>query len=154
MIRVLLGLAIPALAVAAAAASLVGKGVLFAPRGEAMIVASGPAAGGAVQHAKLDGTGCLAAELLAEAAAPKGAAPDAQRIVTFEVPAGTDRIAVVLQEIPAADPSSGPTLVLAVDAEGRILAVSEDMSGGWRKVANDAEDCLPAAPARKLPGSV
>jgi hypothetical protein len=134
--------------------SLVGKGLLLAPRGEAMVVATS-AAGPVLQPASLDESGCLAAQLLADLARPEGIGAGTERIVSFAVPAGTQRVAVVLQEIPAADPAAGPALVLAVDADGRIIAVSEDAAGAWREVANKAvQNCLPAQQAGKAPGSV
>ena len=152
MIRVLLGVALPALALAGAAVSLVGKGLLLAPQGEPMVVASS-AGEPALQPAEFTGNGCLGAQLLAEVAQPDGVPAGAERVVSFAIPPGTERLAVVLQEIPAADPAAGPTLVLAVDAEGRIIAVSEDGSGAWRAVAEKAiADC--GEPAGKKPGSV
>ncbi len=153
MIRVLLALALPALAMAGVAASLVGKGLLFMPRGEPMLVASSDAAA-EFQPASFDAGNCGRAELFA-APAPSDDGPlgDA-RVVSFALPAGTSRVAVVLQEIPAADPASGPTLVLAVDADGRILAVSDDLSSAWQQVVHSATDCPSLQPGRKPPGSV
>lgn len=153
MIRVLIALALPTLALAGAAVSLAGKGFLSVPRGELMLVASS-GSDAEFQPASFEEGDCGSAQLFAKSA-PAGAGPQTgARVISFALPAGAERIAVVLQEIPAADPASGPTLVLAVDANGRILAVSDDLSAAWRKIADSAPSCPRAPHGRKPSGSV
>lgn len=121
MIRILLGSAVPLLAIGLAAASIGPS--LFAPRGEPIVVAA-PAASG-FELASLDGEACASTRLLAgEAPAPDGAG-SATRIVALALQSGPDHISVAIQEIPADAPGAGATILLLLDVSGRIVAVAD-----------------------------
>lgn len=149
MIRVLLSVVLPCLAAAGATAALVGKNLLLPPRGEPMLVAASTDADPLFHPAGGPALPCAAMPLgVAQTAQDAGVM---QRTVKLTLPDGVERVAVVLQAIPAADPASGPTLILAVDADGRILGVSNDPEADWLNPA--ADDCPPAADP-KAPGAV
>jgi hypothetical protein len=138
MIRLLLGFAVPAVTVALAAVSLIGKGVLTEPRGAPMLVAEAEPFG--LQPAAFDGSDC-AGLVFAEIA--EGAGPHLGVLAL----AG---MAVAVQEIPAGASGTGASLYLAVDAEGHILAIGDTPDFGLSPAAA-AEDCTRPQP---IPGNV
>ena len=148
MLRLILAFALPAASLALAAVSLAGKGLLTEPGGEPMLVADLSGTAG-LAPAGLGGDDCAARLHLTEDA--QAGAPDAH-ILALALQPRPGGLAVAIQEIPAGAPDIGASLYLAVDAQGRILGVSETADFGLGGAA-PVGDCLPAAET-PVPGAV
>lgn len=146
MIRVLLGSAVPLIAISLAAA-FVGPSLL-ASRGEPILVARPGAA--ALELADLDGGPCAVTRLLAgNALLHDGDDDPATRIVALALQSGPDHMSVAIQEIPpgGALPDAGATILLLLDASGRIVAI-ESATAHAADLAEPAmtRNCGDAAP--------
>jgi len=146
MIRALLTFATPAALAALAAAPLVGAGIISAPGGEAMMVATSY---GPLHKASFDGD-CAPARLtkggrldLADAAGI--------RVVALNLREGDGSVAVTLREVPAGGSLAGATLLFLFDASGKVLFAGD--AAALAAEATGEEFALDCAQA-KAPGSV
>jgi len=113
MIRGVVGSVLPVLAVAGAAAALVGPSLIAGPRGEAMVVATGDDA------AKL------------HPASFKPVDCGALRLVALTFGAGAERVSMTLREVAADDAAPHGALLLVLDPAGEVVGVSRaDVFGG------------------------
>ena len=107
MIRALLTLALPILALGAGAASLAGEGVLLGAGGEPIMVRGAEAS---LQKASF-GEGCNASP---------GAA-SLMLVMEVLLADGPEGISVSIHEIPADESNAAATLVFVLDASGKVL---------------------------------
>jgi hypothetical protein len=118
MIRALLTLALPILALGAGAASLAGEGVLLGAGGEPIMVRGAEAP---LQKASFS-EGCNASPFrAAEALADAAGAERLMRIIEVVLADGPEGIAVSIHEIPADESAAAATLVFVLDASGKVL---------------------------------
>jgi len=118
MIRALLTLALPILALGAGAASLAGEGVLLGAGGEPIMVRGAEAP---LQKASFGG-GCNARPFRPAAAMPDVAgAAGLIRIMEVVLADGPEGISVSIHEIPADESNAAATLVFVLDASGKVL---------------------------------
>ena len=146
MIRILLGSALPVLAVGAAA-TLLSPDILTAPRGEPLVMVAPAAAG--LQPASYDGDGCDSTLLFADRFDPRTSTRSGMRIMAFALPASPDEVAVAVEDFPRA-PALPRTVVLIFDESGRLISVGDAEALGVEAAAGLA-DCidLPEADVRK-----
>ena len=112
MIRALLTLSGAAVVAALVAAPLVGQGILAAPGGEAILVATDRN----LHKASFDG-GCSPATV-AELAPGRA---DAAQVVAFTLTGAGGNVSVLVREVPAGDSLAGATLVVLLDETGGVL---------------------------------
>ena len=147
MIRVLLTFAAPAALAALVATPLIGAGIISAPGGEPIMVAS-PVP---LLRASFDGD-CAPARLATGGGLDLGDASGI-RVVALNLREGDGGVAVTLREVPAGGSLSGATLLFLFDASGKVLFAGD--AADLAAQAASAEFALDCVPGRaKTPGSV
>jgi hypothetical protein len=136
MIRGFVCSALPVLAVAVAAAALVGPSLIAGPGGEAMVVATGDRA------AKL------------QAASFKPADCGALRLVALTFEARGERVSMTLREVAPDDAAPRGALLLVLDPAGEVVGVSRADAFGGAPAALVAVGCDGESEDPALPGAV
>jgi hypothetical protein len=149
MIRVLLGSALSILGLGLSAA-FVAPSLVGAPSGEPMLVAEAGSA--SFQPASFQAAACAEAQLLAG----RHGSPSEPglRVVALGFVSGAHGVRVILQDVPDGAIVPDETVLLVLDASGRVLATGSAASlAEGRSIAAVDPDCAPL-PKAPPPGNI